>query len=112
MRKKGLLLGMPVRDRDGVEIGRVSDTFPFDGSGTPTFALVRLRGFGGVHFVPVAASVVHDHELHLPWSLAEIEDAPQQDDGRFEADQVWASRSYWNLDELEILERLAARQKK
>lgn len=112
MRNTGLLLGMPVRDRDGSVIGRVADTYPFDGSGTPMFALVRLGGFGGVHFVPVIASAVHDGELHLPWTLVEVEDAPTLSGGRFQADQVWASRAYWNLDELEIVERLAPREKK
>jgi hypothetical protein len=109
MLHKGRLRGLQVRDRDGSVLGRVVDTYPTDGGGDQAFALVRLRGFGGVHFVPVAASVCHDGELHVPWSRFEIEDAPRMDNGRYLVDQAWAARSYWHVEELETLERLAVR---
>jgi hypothetical protein len=109
MLHKGRLRGLEVRDRDGTVLGKVVDTFPFDGGGDTQFVLVRLRGFGGVHFVPVATSVTHEGELHVPWSKTEIEDAPALDGRRYVVDQAWAARAYWHIEELETLERLAVR---
>jgi hypothetical protein len=109
MLQKGRLRGLDVRDRDGVLLGRVVDTYPFDGGGDTSFVMVRLRGVGAVHFVPVATSVCHEGELHVPWSKLEVEDAPAVDSRRFVVDQAWAARAYWHVDELETLERLAVR---
>lgn len=109
MLHKANLRGLEVRDREGLVCGKVVDTYPCDGSGDPSFALVRLNGFGGTHFVPVAASVAHDGEMHVPWTKLEIEDAPSLDSHRHITDQAYAARSYWNVDELEMLQRLAVR---
>ena len=109
MLHKGRLRGLEVRDRNGSLLGKVVDTYPFDGGGDLSFVLVRLGGFVGTHFVPVATSVSHDGELHVPWSKAEIEDAPALDAGRYVVDQAWAARAYWHVEELETLERLAVR---
>jgi hypothetical protein len=95
---RGSLLGMVVLDLQGAPVGRVQDTYPADGS-CPEFAVVRLGRFG--ERVLVALDLVKDVEgaLQLPYTRAEIEDAPSPESARYEDDRVSLARAYWAMQD-------------
>jgi hypothetical protein len=89
-------LGLTVVDADGRTAGRVEDTFPYDGCHYE-FAVVRLtRGrFGERRMVPLQGAV-RDHDLlQVPFSFAEIDDAPAAERSRYGVEPEALARAYW-----------------
>ena len=94
---RGSVLGLPVVDRDGEIVGRVTGTLPLDGS-DPEFALVSTGRFGGRIAVPLDGSEIRAGMiLQVPYPRWEVEDAPSLDGGRFEYEQIGRARSYWAM---------------
>jgi len=89
-------LGLTVVDVEGRMVGRVEDTFPYDGC-TYEFAVVRLgRGrFGQSRMVPLSGAVRDDDVLQMPHTFAEIDDAPTAERSRYGVEPEALARAYW-----------------
>ena len=88
-------LGLTVVDADGRTAGRVEDTFPYDGCHYE-FAVVRLRRrFGERRMVPLQGAVRDDDVLQVPYSFAEIDDAPAAERSRYGVEPEALARAYW-----------------
>jgi len=96
---RGRLLGKTVADRMGAVVGRVEDTYPFDG-GEPEFAVVRTGRFGQRHMVPLHTMKLDGEVLVVPFSRLDLEESPVVDGARFARDQADYARAYWNTHEL------------
>jgi hypothetical protein len=93
------LLGQDVYDADGTPVGRVVDTYPFDG-GTVEMAVVRLAGqFGTKRLLSLDTVWFDDYGLRTPYSVWQVEDSPALSDGRHAADDPERARSYWRYEE-------------
>jgi hypothetical protein len=93
------LLGLPVKDWQGEEVGRVIDTYPLDGGGEPELVVVRLRRFGQRRMVPVESLLQVGGALVAPYTKIQLEDAPPVGDGTVEADDPYRARFYWLFEE-------------
>ena len=93
------LLGLPVKDWQGEEVGRVIDTFPLDGGGEPELVVVRLRRFGQRRMVPVESLLDVGGSLLAPYTKMQLEDAPALGDGTMSAEDPYRARSYWLFEE-------------
>jgi hypothetical protein len=93
------LLGQDVFDADGALVGRVVDTYPFDG-GAVEMAVVRLTGaFGSKRLLSLDTVWFEDYGLRTPYSVWQVEDSPTLSDGRHAADEPERARSYWRFEE-------------
>jgi hypothetical protein len=93
---KGSLLGLTVFDLDGSPAGYVVDTYPCDGS-SPEFALVRAGRFAEKVLVPLGDVWPTEEGLQVPYTRAEIEDAPLADSARYHDERVSRARAYWSM---------------
>jgi hypothetical protein len=95
-----VLLGLTVADWEGDELGRVIDTWPFDGGGEPELAVVRLARLGGRRMVPVAELRFVGGSLRLPYASWQVEDSPPfGEDRHTRNDDPWCALSYWRWEE-------------
>lgn len=94
----GMLRRLTVVDAEGRFVGIVESTYPLDGC-APEFAIVRTRRFGQRILVPLERAVQAMRLLHVPYTRAELEDAPALDNIRYFDDAVSRSRGYWSLAE-------------
>jgi hypothetical protein len=92
-------LGRDVVDASGNVLGRVVDTYPFDGGGELDMVVVRLRRFGERRMLPVSDLRLEDGRLISPFSRFQIEDAPELGEGRHAADDPWRAKTYWYYEE-------------
>jgi hypothetical protein len=93
------LLGLPVKDWQGEEVGRVIDTWPLDGGGEPELVVVRLRKFGQRLMVPTESLLDLGGALLAPYTRTQLEDAPALGDGTVGADDPYRARAYWLFEE-------------
>jgi hypothetical protein len=99
---KGLrvrLLGLEVTDAGGVALGRVVDTYPFDGGGEMEMIVLRLRRFGERRMLPVSQLRLDDDRLIAPFSRMQIEDSPALSSRRFADEDPSRAKAYWNYHE-------------
>jgi hypothetical protein len=69
---------MVVVDRESATVGTIETFYLDQASGLPTWALVHTGWLGDRRsFVPLAAAVEVDGEIRLPYSRAQIREAPQ-----------------------------------
>lgn len=94
---KGRALGLLLVDSLEDSLGRVDGTWPLDGGGEPEFAIVRTGRFGEARLIPLGNARIVDGLLQVPFTKAEVEDAPSLDTGRYLRDQVDEARAYWTL---------------
>ena len=92
------LLGLDVADASGKALGRVVDTYPFDGGGELEMVVLRLRRFGERRMQPISELRLEDGRLVAPFSRRQIEDSPILD-GRRTDEDPWRSKSYWFWEE-------------
>ena len=91
--------GMKALDRDGNQIGTVQDIYLDRETGAPDWATLKT-GLLGTHstFVPLAdATASHaDGELRLPYTKAQIKDAPGIDnDGELSPEEEQELRRHY-----------------
>jgi hypothetical protein len=99
VRRRSVLLGLTVSDREGGEIGTVVDTWPFDGGGEPELAVLRLGRMGDRRMVPVAELRRFGGGLRLPYERWQVEDSPRLSEGRYGAEDPYRAQSYWAWEE-------------
>jgi hypothetical protein len=98
--RRSALLGLMVTDCQGEELGRVIDTWPFDGGGEPELAVVRMGRLGGRRMVPVDAMQHLGAELWLPYHRFQVEDSPPFGENRHTLDDdPHCAASYWRWEE-------------
>lgn len=95
---RGSLLGLTVMDLEGAPAGRVTDTYPCDGS-SPEFAVVRLGRFGAKVLVSLEGVVTVPGGLQVPYTRTEIEDAPSTEAARYQDERVSIARGYWSMQD-------------
>jgi sporulation protein YlmC with PRC-barrel domain len=77
------LEGLEVIDQDGDKIGTVDDIYVDDRSGAPEFAAVKSGLFGTKRrFVPIRSAEEIEDSLRVPYTKAQVSDAPTPGDGR------------------------------
>ena len=92
-------MGQQVSDGSGVPIGKVVDTYPFDG-GDVEMVVVRLsRAFGGKRMLAVEDLWADGACLRTPFAAWQVEDSPQLTDGRHAAEDPHRARSHWRFEE-------------
>ena len=93
---RGGILGLELLDLRGVSAGLIVDTYPSDGS-SPEFAVVRLGRFGEKVLVSLAQVSPAVDGIQVPYSRAEIEDAPSTESARYQYERVSIARAYWSM---------------
>lgn len=98
--RRSVLLGLTVSDWQGEALGRVIDTWPFDGGGEPELAVVRMGRLGQRRMVPVDALQQFGGELRLPYARWQVEDSPPYGEDRHTIDDdPHCAASYWRWEE-------------
>jgi hypothetical protein len=98
--RRSVLLGLTVSDYQGDVLGRVIDTWPFDGGGEPELAVVRMGRLGQRRMVPVDALRLFGGELRLPYARWQVEDSPPYGEDRHTIDDdPHCAASYWRWEE-------------
>ncbi len=101
------LLGQEVRDGAGDTVGRVIDTYPFDG-GEVELVVLRLDGrFGGRRMLPIEEVHPDIAGLWTPFAGWQIEDSPELTYGRHQVEDPERAKSYWRFEEPAVLARAA-----
>lgn len=91
------LEGRPVIGSDGQKIGTVADVYFDKDTRQPEWALVTTGMFGTKHsFVPITTATTTGEGLQVPFTKAQVKDAPRlDDDGELSQDEEAAlSRHY------------------
>ena len=98
--RRSVLLGLTVSDWHGEALGRVIDTWPFDGGGEPELAVLRMGRLGQRRMVPVSALRLFGEELRLPYARWQVEDSPAYGENRHTIDDdPHNAASYWRWEE-------------
>jgi len=98
--RRSVLLGLVVHDWQGEALGRVLDTWPFDGGGEPELAVVRLGRLGQRRMVPVESMEFVGGQLRLPFERWQVEDSPPFGEDRHTMDDdPHCAASYWRWEE-------------
>ena len=92
-------LGLEVTDIEGVVLGHVVDTYPFDGAGELDMVVVRLRRFGEKRMLPVTALRFVFGRLFTPFTRFQIEDSPSLGEGANSAEDPWRAKTYWYYED-------------
>jgi hypothetical protein len=93
-------MGHTVCDWSGEELGRIVDTWPFDGGGEPELAVVRMGRLGARRMVPVDALIALGGTLRLPYARWQVEDSPPFGENRHTLDDdPHCAASYWRWEE-------------
>jgi hypothetical protein len=102
------VLGHEVIDGSGVSVGKIVDTWPFDG-GEVELVIVRLDGaFGGLRMLAVEDLFSDGFFVRTPFERWQVEDSPQLSHGRHAAEDPYRARSYWRFAEPETFYAAAA----
>jgi hypothetical protein len=91
-----------VVDRESATVGTIETFYLDQASGLPTWALVHTGWLGDRRsFVPLAAAVEVDGEIRLPYTKAQIREAPAvASDGELGADDELALVGHYGLHDL------------
>jgi hypothetical protein len=91
-----------VVDRESATVGTIETFYLDQASGLPTWALVHTGWLGDrCSFVPLAAAVEVDGEIRLPYTKAQIREAPAvASDGELRADDELALAGHYGLHDL------------
>jgi len=72
--------GRKMRGTDGAKLGTIEEIYVDDATGAPEWALVNTGLFGSSStFVPLAEASDQDDEVAVPYSKAQVKDAPRLD---------------------------------
>ena len=93
------MLGHEVIDGSGVAVGKIVDTWPFDG-GEVELVVVRLYGtFGGKRMLAVEDLWSDGFFIRTPFAAWQVEDSPPLATRATAADDPYRARSYWRFAE-------------
>jgi hypothetical protein len=93
-------MGRRIFDWHGERVGRVVDTWPYDGGGEPEMVVVRLPRLGESRLVPVASlRPCVDGALQSPYARWQVEDSPALEEGRHALAAEERAISYWSWEE-------------
>jgi hypothetical protein len=100
--RRQTLMGRKILDPAGERVGRVLDTWPYDGGGEVEMVVVRLALLGESRMLPVASlSRRHDGDLQTPFARRQVEDSPALEDGRHALAATERAVSHWSWEEPE-----------
>ena len=93
------LHGVTMLDSSGTKIGKVADAYIDAETQTPEWALVHTGLFGGREsFVPLAQARLSSDELTVPYTKAQIKDAPNAEpDGELSQDEEARLYAHYGL---------------
>ena len=92
-------MGQQVCDGAGAHVGRVVDTYPFDG-GEVELVVVRLGGaFGARRMLAVDDLWYDGFDLRTPYAAWQVEDSPELSHSRHAVDDPERAKSYWLFEE-------------
>jgi hypothetical protein len=98
--RRSVLLGQTISDWHGETLGRVIDTWPFDGGGEPELAVVRMGRLGQRRMLPIDQLQFVGGELRLPFARFQVEDSPPFGEDRHTLDDdPHCAASYWRWEE-------------
>jgi hypothetical protein len=98
--RRSVLLGQTISDWHGDPLGRVIDTWPFDGGGEPELAVVRMGRLGQRRMLPIDQLQFVGGELRLPFARFQVEDSPPFGEDRHTLDDdPHCAASYWRWEE-------------
>ncbi len=94
------LSGATMIDSSGAKIGKVADAYVDADTQTPEWALVHTGLFGGREsFVPLAQATLDGSELTVPYTKAQVKDAPNAEpDGELSQDEEARLYSHYGLN--------------
>jgi hypothetical protein len=99
-RSRWNLVGREVRDGAGRSLGRVVDTYPWDGGGEIELVVVRLPGvLGGPRMLRLADLWDEGLVLRTAFARWQVEDSPELRADRHAVDDPWRAKSYWLFEE-------------
>ena len=98
--RRSALLGHTITDWQGEVLGRVIDTWPFDGGGEPELAVLRMGRPGCRRMIPVDALLQLGDAFRLPYARWQVEDSPPFGENRHTLDDdPHCAASYWRWEE-------------
>jgi sporulation protein YlmC with PRC-barrel domain len=104
------LMGRRIFDITGERVGRVVETWPYDGGGEIEMAVVRMHRLGESRLVPVGTLRLRDDEdLVTPYSRWQVEDSPALEEGRHALAAEERAVSYWSWEEPDLAGSLTRR---
>jgi hypothetical protein len=93
-------MGRMVTDVQGERLGRVIDTWPYDGGGEVEMVVLRLSRLGESRMVPVAwMRDDGDGGLRSAYARWQVEDSPALEDGKHAVAAEERARSHWSWEE-------------
>ena len=93
------MLGHEVIDGSGETVGKIVDTWPFDG-GEIELVVVRLDGaFGGRRMLPLDELWFDGFGLRTAFSTWQVEDSPELSTGRHAVEDPERAKSFWRFEE-------------
>jgi hypothetical protein len=93
-------MGRMVTDVQGERLGRVIDTWPYDGGGEVEMVVLRLSRLGESRMVPVAGMRADgDGGLRAAYARWQVEDSPALEEGKHAAAAEERARSHWSWEE-------------
>jgi sporulation protein YlmC with PRC-barrel domain len=108
--RRQTLMGRRIFDITGERVGRVVDTWPYDGGGEVEMAVVRMPRLGEARLVPVRTLRLRDNEdLVTPYSRWQVEDSPALEEGRHALAAEERAVSYWSWEEPDLAGTLTRR---
>ena len=109
MRRQNLM-GRRIFDITGERVGRVVETWPYDGGGEIEMAVVRMHRLGESRLVPVGTLRLRDDgDLVTPYSRWQVEDSPALEEGRHALAAEERAVSYWSWEEPDLAGSLTRR---
>ena len=93
------MLGVELADAYGESLGRIVDTYPFDGGGELELVVLRMRRFGERRMLPAADLRMVFGRLRAPYTRIQIEDSPALSTGRHADEDPWRAKTYWYYEE-------------
>jgi hypothetical protein len=104
------LKGRRISDWHGAHVGRVVETWPYDGGGEIEMVVVRMPRLGESRMLPVASLRLDGPDgLATTFSRWQVEDSPPLDEGRHALDAEARAVSYWSWEEPAAADTLTRR---
>jgi hypothetical protein len=93
-------MGRRILDPKGDRVGRIVDTWPYDGGGELEMVVVRMTHLGESRMLPVASlRILGGGHVQTTFSRWQVEDSPALEDGRHALAAEERAISYWSWEE-------------
>lgn len=98
--RRQTVMGRRIHDWHGDHVGRVVETWPYDGGGEIEMVVVRMQRLGESRMLPVASlHSAGDGDLATTFSRWQVEDSPMLEEGRHALAAEERAISYWSWEE-------------